>query len=26
VLPGYYMLFALTAQGVPSVAATVRIN
>jgi len=26
VLPGYYMLFALSAQGVPSVAATVRIN
>ncbi|HVV16756.1 MAG TPA: RICIN domain-containing protein [Polyangia bacterium] len=26
VLPGYYMLFALNAQGVPSVAATVRIG
>jgi galactose oxidase len=26
VLPGYYMLFALSAQGVPSVSATVRIN
>ncbi len=26
VLPGYYMLFALSAQGVPSVAATVRIG
>jgi galactose oxidase len=26
VLPGYYMLFALNASGVPSVAATVRIN
>jgi galactose oxidase len=26
VLPGYYMLFALNAQGVPSVAATMRIN
>jgi galactose oxidase len=26
VLPGYYMLFALNAQGVPSVASTVRIG
>jgi galactose oxidase len=26
VLPGYYMLFALGAQGAPSVAATLRIN
>jgi galactose oxidase len=26
VLPGYYMLFALDARGVPSVSATVRIN
>jgi galactose oxidase len=26
VLPGYYMLFALSANGVPSVAATLRIN
>jgi len=26
VLPGYYMLFALAGNGVPSVAATVRIN
>ena len=26
VVPGYYMLFALNAQGVPSVAATVRIG
>jgi galactose oxidase len=26
VLPGYYMLFAMSAQGVPSVAATIRIN
>ena len=26
VLPGYYMLFALNAQGVPSVSATVRVN
>lgn len=26
VLPGYYMLFALDAAGVPSVAATLRIN
>jgi galactose oxidase len=26
VLPGYYMLFALNAQGVPSVSATINIQ
>jgi hypothetical protein len=26
VLPGYYMLFAMDPSGVPSVAATLRIN
>jgi len=26
VLPAYYMLFALNAQGVPSVSATVQVN
>lgn len=26
VLPGYYMLFALNAQGVPSVSASIRIS